>query len=235
MRSVPYITTQQMIEVDKLMMEYYRIGLLQMMEMAGFNLATLAKRRFNLKDDDNILVLAGTGGNGGGVLVAARHLSNWGMDVSVQLSNSIDHFKQVSLHQLDILEKMNVPIIENTNGRNFHLIIDGLIGYSLRGNPRERVSRMIVEANENLAPVLSLDVPSGMDSTSGKINNPCIVAEATMTLALPKSGFLNKKSKPNVGELYLSDISVPPELYQRMGLIEAAFPIFSEENIIQLF
>ncbi len=235
MKPVPYITTQQMIEVDELMMEHYEIELLQMMENAGFNLATLSKTHFKLKKGDNVLVLAGTGGNAGGALVAARRLANWGMDVSVILGSSLKRIRPVPLHQLEILEKMNVPFIDSFNGRHFDLIIDGLIGYNLQGEPEGKFIELIKSANENEAPIISLDIPSGMDSTTGKIYDPCIHADVTMTLALPKTGFLNPKAKEYIGELYLADISVPPELFQRMGLMEAAFPIFDEKTILKMF
>lgn len=234
MKPVPYVTTQQMIEVDKLMMEYYEIELPQMMENAGFSLATLAKTHFKLKEGDNVLVLAGTGGNAGGALVAARRLANWGMDVSIILGSSLKLIRPITLHQIEILEKMNVPFIDSFNGRHFHLIIDGLIGYNLQGTPEGKFVDIIRNANENPAPILSLDVPSGMDSTTGDIYELCINADVTMTLALPKTAFLNRNTKEYFGQLYLADISVPPELFQRMGIMEAAFPIFEEQTILKM-
>jgi NAD(P)H-hydrate epimerase len=80
---VPWITTDQMIEVDRAMMEDYSIVLLQMMENAGRCLAILARRRF-LQDSPKgrtVWVLAGTGGNGGGALACARRLACWQADV----------------------------------------------------------------------------------------------------------------------------------------------------------
>src|SRR5262249_35191400 len=82
---VPYLTTRQMVEVDRAMIEDFAIELVQMMENAGRNLAHLARFRFL---DGNpvgrrVIVLAGGGGNGGGALVAARRLHNWGASVEV--------------------------------------------------------------------------------------------------------------------------------------------------------
>jgi len=77
--SIPFITTSQMIEVDRLMVEKYDIKLIQMMENAGRNLADLALEMFLNNSNDNtkvVVILAGTGGNGGGALVCARHLHN---------------------------------------------------------------------------------------------------------------------------------------------------------------
>ena len=95
------------------------------------------------------------------------------------------------------------------------LWIDAGIGYSLRGDPRERPARIIEAMNRSTAPVLSLDAPSGLDTATGRIADPAVDATATMTLALPKTGL---RDAPTVGELHLADISVPPSVYERMGV-----------------
>ena len=85
---IPILSTAQMVEVDRLMIEEYKITLLQMMENAGRNLASLANSIFldPTTSRSNIVVLAGTGGNGGGALACARRLLNWGYEVSVYLT-----------------------------------------------------------------------------------------------------------------------------------------------------
>jgi len=80
---------------------------------------------------------------------------------------------------------------------------------------------------------LSLDAPSGVDTTSGTVFDPAIRATATMTLALPKEGLRASGVEDHVGELYLADISVPPELYGRFLGIEVG-PIFAQSDILHL-
>src|SRR5215470_8136095 len=101
---VPYLTTEQMIEVDRAMMEDYHIELMQMMENAGRNLAHLARDRFLDGDPEGklVVVLAGSGGNGGGALVAARRLHNWGARVQVVLAEPMDKLTPGPAHQVDI-------------------------------------------------------------------------------------------------------------------------------------
>jgi len=108
-----------------------------------------------------------------------------------------------------------------------------MIGYSLKGNPRGGVADMIRLANRQFAPILSLDVPSGLESTSGEPFQHTIKAAATLTLALPKTGLNVKIAKPFVGELYLADISVPPQLYQQILNVEVA-PLFSRGGLLRL-
>ncbi|MCG8351806.1 MAG: NAD(P)H-hydrate epimerase [Chloroflexales bacterium] len=236
---VPYLTTDQMREVDRAMMEDYQIELIQMMENAGRNLAALARSRFFDGDprDKRVVVLAGTGGNGGGALVCARRLHNWGAQVQVFLTKPDAAFTPIPAHQLDILHRMNVPVfpaaaIDQAQPRN--LVVDGIIGYSLKGAPRSEAAALIRWANAQRAPILALDAPSGVDTTTGTVFDPAIQATATMTLALPKEGLRAPGVEAKVGELYLADISVPPELYAEPALGLQVGPLFSESDIVRL-
>jgi len=221
-RECPSVTAEQMREVDRAMIEDFGIELVQMMENAGAGLARLAVEAFA---PARVVVLAGPGGNGGGGLVAARHLANRGLDVHVVLDQPAAQLTPVPAHQLKILCRMGVAVstVASTGSVSaaldsvvdVDLILDALIGYSLLGDPTEPTAGLIRWANAHPAPVLSLDTPSGLDVTTGVAAQPCVQADATLTLALPKTGLLGASE---VGRLYLADISVPPALYQRMGL-----------------
>lgn len=234
MNNIPFLTTEQMIEVDRAMIEDYGISLMQMMENAGRNLAHLARRRFLDGDPrgKQVVVLAGRGGNGGGGLVCARRLHNWGARVTVVLAQAADKFAGVPGHQLDVVRRIGIDVrtaVPDTH-QSPDLIIDAIIGYSLSGAPRGLARPLIEWANEQDAPVLSLDTPSGLDTTSGTVYQPTVRAAATMTLALPKVGLKAGMAAGVVGELYLADISVPPELYAGLGLAVGA--IFAENDIV---
>ena len=92
-------------------------------------------------------------------------------------------------------------------------VVDALIGYSLHGTPQGRAAELIELCNQHAARVLSLDVPSGLDATTGEAPGPVVHPERTLTLALPKIGFQRV-----LGDLYLADIGIPPEVYHRLGL-----------------
>lgn len=236
---VPYLTTDQMREVDRAMMEDYHIELIQMMENAGRNLAQLARVRFLDGDPRNrhVIVLAGTGGNGGGALVCARRLHNWGAQVHVFVTKPDAEFAPVPAHQLDILHRMAVPVWRTdalAQVKRVDLAIDGVIGYSLKGAPSGRAAELIRWANSQGAPILALDAPSGVDSTAGTVYDPAIKATATMTLALPKAGLIAPGVEKQVGELYLADISVPPGLYAAPALGVQVGPTFAQDEIIRL-
>lgn len=242
---VPALTTAQMIEVDRAMIEEYHIDLIQMMENAGRNLAHLARERFLAGDPRgrNVVVLAGTGGNGGGALVCARRLHNYGVVVRVVITRPDAEFTAVPAHQLAIVRQMGLPVTLAEDflpeGETADLIIDGLIGYSLQGSPRGAAADLIRWANRHAAPTLALDAPSGLDAATGTAYDPAIRAAATLTLALPKVGLLGETAErsgatAHVGELYLADISVPPELYASPALQLAVGPLFAHSDIVRL-
>jgi NAD(P)H-hydrate epimerase len=212
-----------MREVDRAMVADLHIELIQMMENAGRSLAHLAIARFA---PSSVTVLAGPGGNGGGGLVAARHLINRGRRVSVVLSEP-DALTAVPAHQADILVRMGAAMA--TAPAPADLIVDALIGYSLRGDPTGRAAELIEWTNGQASTVLALDAPSGLDVTSGKAGTPHIRATATLTLALPKVGLIGS---PPVGELYLADISVPAIVYQRLGLTSPQ--LFGDDVVVRL-
>lgn len=237
-KDILFITTTQMVEVDRLMVDVYGIQLIQMMEVAGRQLARLSVERFLENDPQGkrIAILAGSGGNGGGALVCARVLLNWGADVSVILTKSVESYQGSIRNQIEILASYPVglgSVADLEEDKQQDLVIDGIIGYSLKGAPRDSAAKMIHWANNQPGPVLALDVPSGVDSTTGEVYYPAIQAEATMTLALPKIG-LKKAGKDVVGELYLADIGVPPGLYNEPSLSLEIDPIFHQGEIIHL-
>ena len=240
-QSIPHLTTEQMIEVDRLMIDEYHIELIQMMENAGRCLALIARDSFFSGNPigKQVMVLAGTGGNGGGTMVAARRLQAWGANIQVFVTNP-GKMTPIPGHQMDILQRMNIPIL-NINqlpkikdAKNVDLILDGIIGYSLTGNPHGPAKAMIEWANAHPAPILALDTPSGISLTTGTIYEPAIRAEATLTLALPKAGLFAKQVIPLRGNLFLGDISVPPDLYARPSLDLVVGPIFAESDVVAL-
>jgi len=111
--------------------------------------------------------------------------------------------------------------------RRAGVVVDALIGYSLRGAPRGRAAELIELSNEHARQVLSLDVPSGLDATTGEAPGVVVHPDRTLTLALPKTGLASIS-----GELYLADIGIPPEVYQPLGLSFA--PFFQDRTWISL-
>ncbi|MFQ6605158.1 MAG: NAD(P)H-hydrate epimerase [Fidelibacterota bacterium] len=218
---VPAITTAEMVEVDRLMMEEYGIRLSQMMELAGRNLADLTEI---LIDDKTvpICVCAGTGNNGGGGMTAARHLANRGYLVSAYLIGDSARLKPVPAERWQTLRRMkNVTCLpslpeEDVLSRSF--LLDAVIGYGLQGPVRGSVAKYLPRVKSGRpAFILALDAPTGLDTTAGAITGNVISAQATLTLALPKKGLLTPPARVKTGQLFLADIGVPDDILTAIG------------------
>lgn len=213
---VTAITAAQMREVDRIAMEDFDLGILQMMENAG---RSLAENVIDMVDGTcgEVVILAGGGGNGGGGLCCARHLHNRGFLVEVALDRNAGTLKGAAAAQWRILQAAGFEPLQPDHvapalGRA-DVAIDAVIGYSLRGTPRGRAAELIALCNEHAARVLALDVPSGLDATSGETPGLVVRAERTLTLALPKTGLLGMSH-----DLYLADIGIPPEVYEHLRI-----------------
>jgi NAD(P)H-hydrate epimerase len=227
---VPAVTADQMREVDRIAVEEFGLGILQMMENAGRNLALNVMDMLDSARGE-VTVLAGAGGNGGGGLCCARHLHNRGFKVWVVLDRDPRMLRGAAANQLNILQATGLQPADPTEaselmGRS-QIVVDALIGYSLRGAPRGKAAELIDLCNQDAARVLSLDVPSGLDATTGATPGPVVRPGRTLTLALPKTGL---HSVP--GDLYLADIGIPPEVYHRLGL--SFEPLFGKRYWIRL-
>ena len=211
--NLPFISAEQMREVDRLMVDGYGVSLLQMMENAGRNLAKIARLWFFSGDSNGarVLVLAGPGGNGGGGLAAARHLHNAGAAVEILLPIPANRLSDAAAAQLETLVASGVRVTQY-RGRplpDTDLIIDAIIGYGLQGDPIDPIASLIDAATNSPAPVLANDIPSGIDATSGSVARPAVHADVTLTIALPKEGLRSLEARLLGGHLFVGDISVP--------------------------
>lgn len=218
-----WLTTEDMIEVDRVMIEDLHIELIQMMENAGRNLALLAQALWTPK---SVSVYVGPGGNGGGGLVAARHLAVQGVEVEVITVADVERFTPIPRHQLDIVERMGIPV-RTTGELKPDGVIDAMLGYSLGGAPRDPIPAAVEAIADT--PTIALDVPTGVDSTTGETPGAFVTAQATLTLAMPKQGLRNH---PAIGDLYLGNISVPASVYDGIGY--SADPPFSHGPILRV-
>ncbi len=229
---IPSVTREEMIEVDRAMMDDFGIDLMIMMENAGKSLAIQVRRMLaGTVAGKKIAILVGKGNNGGGGLVAGRHLQNWGANAHIILG-SREEFKNEPKRQLEINKRLGLEIAHETDLQTYDLIIDSLIGYNLKGDPKEPIASLVKSANSSNRPILSLDIPSGLDSSSGHAYNPCIQATVTLTLALPKTGLMKVGAKKYVGELYLADISIPKQIYEKLDIENGV--LFKDDFIIPL-
>ncbi len=233
---VPAVTAGQMRRADELADGKYHLDLLQMMENAGHALARLAREKALGRpiNGARIVVLAGPGGNGGGGLAAARRLQNWGAEVQAFLSHRSRELAAATHHQQRAARAAGVKVTaQRTPPHDPDLILDAFLGYSIQGAPRPPMDEGLRWANAVSCPTIALDLPSGLDPDSGVAATPTARADATVTLGLPKFGLLAPEAEPYVGALWLADISLPPSLFNDLGL-DVPVDLFQEDDLIRL-
>ena len=212
--AVTAVTAAGMREVDRVAVEEVGLQLLQMMENAGRALAWHVR---DIRNTGGVVVAAGDGGNGGGGLTCARHLANRGVSVRVVLDRPPAELSGAAAHQCRILEAMDVGVSTDPEAVSRFdeptVAVDALIGYGVSGEVQPPVADHIRALNGTEDPVVSLDVPSGMDATTGDTHGVRIHPDRTITLALPKTG-LDAVDE----DLYLADIGIPAAVYNRLDI-----------------
>ena len=211
------VSRDQMLEIDRIAVEETGPSLLQMMENAGRSLAGLVVR--HLHGDPpaaRVLVVAGKGGNGGGGICAARHLSPRVGQVDLCLVDP-DGLSPAAGSQLAIFRythRGETTLAALEPAPSYDLVVDAVIGYSLRGAPKGAAKEAIRRIGTMGARVLSLDLPSGVDADTGQAPGVFVTAHGTLTLHLPKPGLRS----PAAGKLWVADLGIPAGVTRRVGI-----------------
>jgi hydroxyethylthiazole kinase-like uncharacterized protein yjeF len=217
-----YITSQQMKEIDRRTIEEFGVPSLILMENAGSGAACVVLDMVKGLDNRRAICVCGKGNNGGDGFVCVRHLINSGIDTAVFLIGEPSKLKGDAKINFNILRKMKVKIrvlrtkrdfkIFKESLRNTCIIIDAIFGIGLSGEIKEPYSTIIKAISESGKPILAIDLPSGLDATTGDVLGVCIKANKTVTFGLPKTGFIRKDGPENIGELVVLNISIPKSL-----------------------
>lgn len=214
-----YMTAQEAKEIDRRAQEEFGIPSTILMENAGWQSAEVAMEMLQGKEGKSVVCVCGRGNNGGDGFVAARHLINKGIDVDTFLIGDPLEIKGDAKINYTILQRMAVKIVVLKNKEEFSLlrerlketglIIDAIFGVGLQGEVEEPYRTTIELINGSGKPVLSIDIPSGLDGTEGKVRGICIKATQTITFTLPKTGFIKNDGPLYTGKLIVVDISIP--------------------------
>lgn len=226
-------TREALQELDRRAVEEFHIPILVLMENAGRAVAEAA--RHLLKRNARALVLAGPGNNGGDGLVAARHLRNAGIPVSILLLAGRDRYRDAAAAQLAIVDAMRLPVEVLTPGHaEFRdwlvdsspgdLIVDALFGTGLT-RPAEGLAADVIHAvNASRHPILAVDIPSGLDCNTGRPPGPtggeAVRATETVSFCGSKVGFA--QARAYVGKVTVADIGAPRELLESLAVRDAA-------------
>lgn len=214
------LTAEQMRRVDEGAVAA-GVPVSAMMDQAADRVLELASRLVPGLPGKRIVVLVGVGNNGGGGAAAARKWLAAGARPHLVLARKRAEYRGAVAEHVAAFEAAGGKVLEGFQEKAFEdaaLVLDALLGYGAQGPPTGSYSLLIKAANFSLKPLLSLDLPSGLDPTTGALPGPCIRARATLTLAMPKTGLLAPGAQKVVGELWLGDVGVPVSAYQKLGL-----------------
>ncbi len=215
-----FISSREMraLEVNA---EYFGVSLLQLMELAGRNVAQEVITRF--PKGKQVAVFCGLGGNGGDGFVAARHLLAAGFEVSVFLvgkGRDINH--EAALNNFMILRSLQgkIPVIEVTDSAAIpaiaaDVVIDALLGTGTKGKLKAPISQVVDAINATKGFKLAVDVPTGIDSDTGDVLGTAVRADLTVTFHKAKKGL--EKAKRYTGEVVVGDIGLPSEMERFAG------------------
>lgn len=188
------MTSQQMQDIDRKAIEEYGIPSIVLMENAGRGAAEELLKNLTRYEQARVLVVCGTGNNGGDGLVAARHLLIAGVKVKVFITGQEEQLKQDVLINYRILKAVGgevsfgYPPMEEIQQAD--MVVDAIFGIGLNREIMEPFRSLIEQINQHAKRIIALDVPSGLDATSGGIFGVCIKADKTITFHRPKYGLV---------------------------------------------
>lgn len=208
-----------MKKLDETSISEYGINGLVLMENAGVSVVNEILKL--VQNPKRVLIVCGTGNNGGDGFVIARHLMNRNWQVSVLVCGNEDRIKGDSLTNLKILKKLNCDIVFLQDDKykfpepllkDSDIIVDALLGTGFAGQLKEKYINVIRSVNRSGKYIVSVDIPSGLYSDSGFCSEECIKADITVTFQLAKLGLLINDGPEVSGRLVVSDISIPRKL-----------------------
>ena len=215
------LTAQQAAQIDKQAKEQLGIQPLVLMENAGRGVAEVILGLVGEDRNSRIAIFCGRGNNAGDGFVAARHLIVRGQGVDIYLLAQQGQIKNEAEINLNILKNLTNRIFEIKDSKelesiklgDYAIIVDALLGIGLKGNVDGLFKGAISLINKSKVPTVAVDIPSGLDATTGQIHNIAICADTTITLMAKKQGLLLKEGPKYSGKIIVKDLGLPIKTY----------------------
>ena len=226
-----FVTAAEMRKLDEATIDKHGVPGEVLMARAGRGIARELLQLLRMKglSDASVLLVAGKGNNGGDAFVVARLLQEAGCRCQVWLAGAEDGVKGDARIHLDLMKAAQVPFValateeEWTVDRNHlplvDLVVDALLGTGSEGAPRGVIGKAVSVINTlgRDALVAAVDLPTGLNGDTGKAASPCVVADYTYSLGLPKKGFLHEDAWDFTGSIESIDIGIPASLMDGIG------------------
>lgn len=215
---------EEMRKIDKRSIEEIGIPEVVLMENASREIYQALNDLLATVDNKEICILAGTGNNGGDAFAAARHISNAGAKVKIFVTGDTDKMSPSAAVNFNIACNMGLDTFVLKTEHDWDklalvlklsdAVVDGMVGTGFSGVLRESVSRAVDMVNESGLPVLSVDIPSGVNADTGEVIGKAIKASVTLTLGAPKWGMLFSPGANYVGKLLVDGIGIPNDILE---------------------
>jgi len=214
------VTANEMQKMDRSTIESFGLPGRILMENAGRGATQFFLEQFKDAENKKIGVIAGLGNNGGDGFVIARYLAQKGISVTVYLLSERQKVSGDAAANLELLPSLNVPVIEMPDAESFSahetamrheaIWIDAILGTGLQSDVKGFFKDVIDFINQSNKPVFAVDIPSGLNSDTGRPCGTCIRADATATFAFAKTGHFLLPGADYTGNLKIIDIGIPP-------------------------
>ena len=217
-------------QADEQARSQFGIEPIQLMEVAGWQIARFVDGLVDGVRGKRVTVVAGSGNNGGDALVAARFLQQRGANVRGSIVPTRDATSLVARHAQTI-KRLGIPVLTAPQGidPSADLLIDGLFGIGIRLPLRDPAPGIIAAMNAGQVPIVAIDVPSGLDADNGAGQEGAVRASATITLVAPKTAL---RDNPNAGRVFVADIGMPIGVFSTNR--EALAGLYQIADVVEL-
>ena len=213
-------SVRQIQNLDKTAIHRIGIPSLVLMENAGKAVAAEVKKYIRGRKNLKVCVVCGLGNNAGDGFVAARHLLEAGVDTAVYLIGKGRQLKHDAAANYQILRKLKYAVKEIRTARELPLrdiagtdvVVDAIFGVGLNREVLEPFRSVIGLINSHAKKVIAVDIPSGLNGTTGKVHGISVRANATVTFSCMKKGLLQNEGPKYAGKVIVADIGIPKKL-----------------------
>lgn len=205
------LTAEEMKQYDKNTIDHFGMPSLVLMERASLSVADIICERYGY--DNRVLVVAGCGNNGGDGIAIGRILKERGMHVEIAVIGKKESVSHETAKQIEIAKAYQIPVTYRMMESDYDIIIDALFGIGLKRPLEGRYLAAVESINERTSKVVSVDIPSGIDTNTGKVCGAAVKADITVTFAFRKLGHILYPGADYVGELIVRDIGITEQSF----------------------
>lgn len=212
----PLPTPEEMALWDRKSIREIGIKAEILMENASREALAVLSKEYGDIDGARAYLFAGSGNNGGDAFALARHMHGAGAEVTIFHTKPKKSYRGATRYNLELAKKLGIQLLHLDKVDTFSLepadiVVDGLLGTGFKGRLREDMLKLVWAINRlgEIACVLALDIPSGLDGITGKAGPDAVIADATATFGAAKLGLMLPEAEPYTGKLFVCDIGIP--------------------------